>query len=578
MRRSVELVDRDQLLLRQISTENTSLSELFNIAMAFALAESHEEEISVLKSCAQGGYLPARAIYPALAAAVHPEKDDIDSATKQDWAFKAVASGFLFAQQSFRASSRYKLAKDLFRKNGGYNRRFDEHSQNLLSEKTVDFVELPFDNQDYGGEFPLHFLSGFGELETSIVSSWTQDVNAKDLEGDTPLLKCCKAGNIDNLRMLSEHKPEASICDDNFGITPLHWLFVFPEEHIPEAAALLSDMGADFASRSNASAVESFHFPFAWPSGGPIHWASFAGCEAAVRALVAHGADVNQEDAAHQTSLCIAMKMGNVSLVKLFLSLGANLRGTNTTSLTSEFGISESDYDPLRTAAHDFLAAPIDIGIDVELDGFEDVNVYIPPNYDAYIFMGNEVHDRVKQMMGLLCQQWPQCFSWLDSYGCTPVHIYARYAVVDNTILEYFLKMGPTLDDLLPSQISVLALYLANNSGVASDSYLESLIERFVGAVMSKDCRTVFLNRQEPKIVGLNAGIDSYSLLHFAAQLGFPKFAKRLLALGASPQVRTADGRTPVDFARDALSWEQNDRHVRLFSDSATAGAYPQSK
>lgn len=582
----MELVDRDNFILRQLSTEHMPLPELFDVAMAFALLESRQEERAALERCAQGGYAPAQAIYHAIMAGVQTETTVIGASTEfLDWVVNAVASGFLFAPISFRSaeSTAYELAKERFRNMGGYNMRFSQHSMEAPNEETNGEVvanESKREPVDDLRQYPLHFLAGFAKLETSSMLSWTQDLNATDLEGDTPLLKCCKAGQIDNLRVLAKHKPDASITNTIFGTSPLHWLFVFPETHVCEAAALLAQMGADFQSQSFVSAVESFHFPFAWPSGAPLHWAAFANSEPAVRALVAHGADIYQEDAAHQTGLCIAIKLRNAKMVKLFITLGASL-GTNASRPPErESEYFEDDYDrtALRTPIHTFLSSPLEVGTDVDLAGFEGTNVYIPPSYDVYIFMDNELHLRTQETIQILLQQWPECFTWLDSDGMTPVHCYVMYSVVDTTILDYIMKIGPDLDDLSPGQISILGLLFQHNAWRVGDAYLQSFIARFVGSVMSKGRRITFLNRKDPFLSNYNRGCHDHRPLHFAANLGLPKCTETLLALGADPTVRTTKGRTPADLASDALGMKRkkfsDGERVQMF-DTASSGTLP---
>ncbi|OTA53987.1 ankyrin, partial [Hypoxylon sp. EC38] len=104
-------------------------------------------------------------------------------------------------------------------------------------------------------------------------------LDERDKGDDTPIIKCCMAGHIESLRALI-------------------------------------NAGADTGLINGISGV-----------GAPLHWAAFTGNLKAVKILVENGADLEIQDAAHQTSLHIAMKMGNYKMTDLLLRLGANLCG-----------------------------------------------------------------------------------------------------------------------------------------------------------------------------------------------------------------------------------------------------------
>ena len=580
MARSLQLVDRDHLILGQLSVEETPLPELFDVAMAFAIAESRNDELTALERCAQSGYIPAQALYHAVAAAVLPKRDVLTTQTQVDWMINAVASGFLFAPAWFRSTeaAAYDAAKGSFRNAGGYNMTRLQHSTQTSAETSRAGIPVDEEVMDGLKEHPLHFLAGFDILEAQSISSWNHDLNAFDQAGDTPLLKCCKAGRIENLRALAKQGPDGSLTNKFQGIGPFHWLFVFAEENIDEAAALLSNLGAD-PQHCITSVVESAHFPFAWPSGAPLHWATFANNHTSVRALIAQGADIDQEDAARQTSLCIALRMRNVDMVELLISLGAVPRTNIALARNSdrEELVPDQDREDLRTPIHTFLNTVLNVGTDPDMDGFEDMVVYIPPRHDEYIFMDNEARSRTQNIIRVLVQHWPDCFKWRDSVDMTPVHCYVMHTSIDTVILDSLMDVGSELDDLVSGQMSILALLFQFHSGSCreeDDKYLQSFVARFVGSVMSKKRRIAFLNRKEPLHPGINPRCHDHRPLHFTAELGLPACTQALLELGADPTIRKGNGKTPADLAKDALALKRHPRsdreNLRMWDNAAS--------
>ena len=70
------------------------------------------------------------------------------------------------------------------------------------------------------------------------------------------------------------------------------------------------------------------HFPFHWPQGSPLHWASFTGSFQAVEVLLQSGAQVDdldgEDETDAQTALSMAMYRADYSMVNFLISKGAN--------------------------------------------------------------------------------------------------------------------------------------------------------------------------------------------------------------------------------------------------------------
>lgn len=119
----------------------------------------------------------------------------------------------------------------------------------------------------------------------------------------------------------------------------LHWLFNFEKQHKPHISQLLVSKGG--ANVNTVTALERVgkavqyipfeHFPFHWPFGTPLHWAS-------VDALLDLGADINGVDSNHeneaQTALNMAAYRGDNEIMKYLLKKGADPRKTRVQGRT----------------------------------------------------------------------------------------------------------------------------------------------------------------------------------------------------------------------------------------------------
>lgn len=71
---------------------------------------------------------------------------------------------------------------------------------------------------------------------------------------------------------------------------------------------------------------------------------------------------------------------------------------------------------------HDFLWVSIEIGIDPDLDGFDDMEIYIPTGYDTLTFTNGNMYERANDTIQTLIRHSPGCLGWRDVDGLTPLH------------------------------------------------------------------------------------------------------------------------------------------------------------
>ena len=140
---------------------------------------------------------------------------------------------------------------------------------------------------------------GGGEIADLIRARTTPDACEAATLGDVQALR----------RLLDEHPARANARSGD-GWTPLHLAGFFGRR---EAAELLLQRGAALTTVSGGAEKNT-----------PLHAALAGACDAAiVRALVAHGADVNAAAASNYTPLHVAASRGNAELVRFLVASGA---------------------------------------------------------------------------------------------------------------------------------------------------------------------------------------------------------------------------------------------------------------
>lgn len=280
--------------------------------------------------------------------------ESVDGATRLQWLYNAAKTGSLLAGEVLMGVDRELWVSTCseFRGNGGYNSEYARTIKTqvgLLEESRLADIMEKHDINDYiidvRGNRLLHLSAMVGNIKATqtLLSLSTTDVNARNDTNQTPLLLACKAGHARVVELLVDNGADASILpDDPFSVSPLHWLFTFPSDEIPDTGRMLLKANAQLNHRTTPrkikalygggweypyGQIQAWHFPFEWPYGTALHWAVFAGCREAVDALCGMGADVDAVDLDGEfamTPLCLAANCADVGVVELLLRRGAS--------------------------------------------------------------------------------------------------------------------------------------------------------------------------------------------------------------------------------------------------------------
>jgi ankyrin repeat protein len=567
LERATAYNSRDQRLLRHLMAEGCSVTERFNISLAHAQDNRYSEELEAMYQTACDGYLPAQALYRSLADNLPVERGCNPRHSQSglnEWLFRAASSGYLFADIAGLEPALRSEARNLFKSRGGYNVHYcgtgheDQDSSGLVGNLEADLHDSP-----------LHLAAAFDDLVTphGVSSLLESGVNIDSLDHwqDSALMKCCMAGHLASLRALIMHGADASITNSSNGLSPLHWLFMFDDNDIPEVISLLIHGGGNPKSPSVTLAVKAFHFPFGWPSGTPLHWAVFARSEVAVRALLDHGANIFEVDAVGQDSLAIAMKMLDTNLVRVLLGYGERssqndplrsfIVASDDNVYTMPTSVSNYDADNHRSPLHNFMWEPLGVGADPEFEDWCSEEVTLPINHYITVFSGSPGADRYIEILKIFEERYPRCLHWRTDKGFTPLDLALTFAEPEPEIVQYMVDCGSPID-ARTIYSAVMGHYRFKRSERDSKAtYLEILLR-----TLSPETARELVNWP------LKDGFQSRSLvpLQYATIRGFLRSTQVLMKYGADPRAKRENGHSPLNFARDLVNVNVAERMTKI--------------
>ncbi|KAJ6265079.1 hypothetical protein Dda_1234 [Drechslerella dactyloides] len=339
----------------------TSLTaeELFDTAIGFYSFDATRGLLYLLQA-ASAGDVRAQALYEplSLAAKMSPPIP-IPSDTLQQWAFNALATGFgLNASLAVSQQLATRIADSQFRENSGFNSYLFAPHDRLKTAESLRMDLEPIKEhlrtsryENYVGQIPrvgsdgnsiLHYaaLAGDVDMVSKLVSrhcSCPWSLNATNKDGETALLFACRGGNAHIARILLENGASGNVRDG--WVSPLHWLFVMPQDKMDEICDLLVTKGK---ARLNAvaPATPAIHFPFTIPQGSPLVWAVAAGSLSAVTTLseaIARRAslDLSEKESCFTGAIKLAMVRHEAEFMKAMIG-AASPNGISLMNVASE--------------------------------------------------------------------------------------------------------------------------------------------------------------------------------------------------------------------------------------------------
>lgn len=252
----------------------------------------HNVLLEPLVTAALLGSAPAMAILPLVCRSLRCKLPYMAQRFESQWLTEAVETGSLIAGFELKKtdSDAFRAAASTFRKYGGYNQFRYYHSGQRTDR--FAFRQWAEGYRDRVQEFDLEFEAAFGNSHhiKESLELLPVDVNASVQWNQNALYFSCLRGNWDVVEVLVANGADPSIPYSPGGFTCLHWIFAFDEQWVEHAAKALVKSGASVMASTNQE-MPLFHYPFVLPCGTPLHWAVATCQNAAVKTLMALGAD-----------------------------------------------------------------------------------------------------------------------------------------------------------------------------------------------------------------------------------------------------------------------------------------------
>ena len=352
--------------LRISGHETMDPNTLLGMAIGFTQLPSRESREKIWKfveaaAKPNGGSTAAQGMIGRLAEAF--DKTEYVRQHREDlhrWLYNAAADGSLHALTRLReiSSSEAESARMAFKERGGYNEPVDElarqgfelmkkrcqspsHSQAYFSGPCDANAEV-----DLNGNHLLHIAALKGDVEAvrSLIANHA-NINTRNTLGETPLYRACVAGSCEVVKALTDFGADASVTTEDFSISCLHWLFNFDVNELDIITDRLLKCGADLHAQIapisrgfERRQISWRHFPFCWPSGTPLHWASEGGCFEAVNVLLGRGADIDEVGGVEEQCFSVLFKAayrGDAGMVERLLARGADATKISAKGLTT---------------------------------------------------------------------------------------------------------------------------------------------------------------------------------------------------------------------------------------------------
>ena len=166
-------------------------------------------------------------------------------------------------------------------------------------------------------------LASNGEVAQLLINA-NADIDEQNNRGETALMRASSLGHTDVVKVLLQNKADVSITD-NCGGTSLMYASdtLFNEKESVEIVSLLANAGFTNVNAEGCSWVNQAYGIENKTTA--LILASSRGNANVVKLLISMGADVNQKNSYGETALIEASFLGNIEIVKILLKEGADV-------------------------------------------------------------------------------------------------------------------------------------------------------------------------------------------------------------------------------------------------------------